>query len=93
MGDSCLDLDNYEDTKEFCDEIKDLLPVTPTQKWIPISEELPKDGQRVLVTQTFVGRNVVYATRFPFDKTKEKYIIAWQPLPKPYKETESEHGN
>lgn len=36
-SDSCLDLDNYEDTKEFCDEIKDLPPVTPTRKvgkWI-----------------------------------------------------------
>lgn len=29
-SDSCLDLDNYEDTKEFCDEIKNLPPVTPT---------------------------------------------------------------
>lgn len=26
-GDSCLDLDDYEDTKEFCDEINDLPPV------------------------------------------------------------------
>ena len=36
-GDSCLDLDNYEDTKEFCDEIKELPSVVHTQKtgrWI-----------------------------------------------------------
>lgn len=36
-GDSCLDLDSYEDTKEFCDEIKGLPPVIPKQKtghWI-----------------------------------------------------------
>ena len=31
-GDSCLDLNSYEDTKEFCDEIKDLPPVTPQPK-------------------------------------------------------------
>lgn len=31
-GDSCLDLDSYEDTKEFCDEIKELPPVIPYQK-------------------------------------------------------------
>lgn len=31
-GDSCLDLDSYEDTKEFCDEINDLPPVTPKQE-------------------------------------------------------------
>ena len=36
-GDSCLDLDSYEDTKEFCDEIKELPSVVHTQKtgrWI-----------------------------------------------------------
>lgn len=36
-GDSCFDLDSYEDTKEFCDEIKELPPVTPKRKvgeWI-----------------------------------------------------------
>lgn len=70
--------------KELQDRIKSLPPVKPTQNWIPCSERLPEDGQRVLVTQTFVERNVVYATRFPFDKTKGKYIIAWQPLPEPY---------
>lgn len=30
-GDSCLDLDNYEDTKEFCDAINELPSVTPTR--------------------------------------------------------------
>lgn len=28
-GDSCLDLDSYDDTREFCDEIKELPSVTP----------------------------------------------------------------
>ena len=31
-GDSCLDLDNHEDTKAFCDEIKKLPSVVHTQK-------------------------------------------------------------
>lgn len=31
-GDSCLNLDSYEDTKEFCDEIRNLPCVTPTRK-------------------------------------------------------------
>ena len=30
-GDSCLDLDSYEDTKEFCDTINELPSVTPTK--------------------------------------------------------------
>ena len=32
VGDSCLDLDSYADTREFCDEIKALPPVTPYPK-------------------------------------------------------------
>ena len=31
-GDSCLDLDSYEDAKEFCNEIKELPPITPAPK-------------------------------------------------------------
>lgn len=68
----------------FIELIYKIPSVTPTQRWIPVSEKLPEDGQRVLVTQTFVERYVVYATRFPFEETKKKYIIAWMPLPKPY---------
>ena len=30
--DTCLDLDKYEDTEVFCDEIKAMPPVTPTSK-------------------------------------------------------------
>ena len=42
-GDSCLDLDSYEDTKEFCDEIKELPPVTPSRPkghWIKVYEAI-----------------------------------------------------
>ena len=46
-GDSCLDLNDYEDTKEFCDEINELPPAEHgclhcQGKWIPVSERLPK---------------------------------------------------
>lgn len=39
-GDSCLDLDSYEDTKEFCDDIKDLPPVLPKHEGNTVSEEV-----------------------------------------------------
>ena len=42
---SCLDLGEYEDTEAFCYMIRSLSPVTPTQKWIPVSERLPEDGK------------------------------------------------
>lgn len=57
-------------------------------KWIPVTERLPEEGARVIVTQIFGERTTVYCTIFPFEKTKEKYITAWMPLPEPYKESE-----
>lgn len=50
-GDSCLDLDDYEDAKEFCDEINELPPVKPAHKkgkWIDTTEiSTNKRGQIV----------------------------------------------
>lgn len=72
-------------------ELAKLPSVNPTKTgWIPVSERLPEDGQRVIVTQTVSERTVVYCTTFPFEKIKEKYIIAWMPLLKPYEPQESE---
>lgn len=41
-GDSCLDLDSYEDTREFCDEIKALPSVTsqPMSGYISIDDAM-----------------------------------------------------
>ena len=65
-------------------------PVNPQPKWIPVSERLPEEEQRVLVTQIVRGRTTVYCTRFPFEEIKEKYITAWMPLPAPFESYESE---
>ena len=89
--------EEMNDGDSFCDGIMSAIfniremvaqasPVTPTQRWIPVSERLPTENERVLVNQTIDNRNVVYCTRFPFEKTKVEYITAWQPLPKPYEE-------
>ena len=52
-------------------------------KWIPITEQEPAFGSRVLFTldngQVLSGR---------FDKVTCKEIIAWQPLPAPYQKGE-----
>ena len=60
------------------------------QQWIPCSERLPTEGVNVLVTtpwkQIFIawldyddGEWITY-------EVNDKKIIAWMPLPEPYKE-------
>ena len=61
-------------------------------RWIPVSEGLPEDGERVLVTYDKI---VIRATwdlmRYSFYDTHavsldKDFVYAWMPLPEPYRE-------
>lgn len=72
----------------------DNLSITPLDKWIPVSERLPDDNEYVLVTYNHEGQNIVDFLRFNLpNKWEESFgeyeidnVIAWMPLPEPYKE-------
>lgn len=73
---------------EFTEECMKLPPVQPKQDWISVSERLPEDKQEILVTRKSEKIECIMwntwwheQTRYPSDK-----VIAWMPLPKPYKE-------
>ena len=62
--------------------------------WIPVSERLPDDRNKVLVTSergaVFIGfaTNSVFGGKVWFDERHTRIIkpVAWMPLPKPYRE-------
>lgn len=81
--------------------------VSKKGEWIPVSERLPEDMQRVLIWfeyyrygdfncmyQTYGFGYVCDGEWSPFINGEtgwqDKRIIAWQPLPEPYKEADDE---
>ena len=70
--------------------------VNRSQEWIPCSERLPKIGEKVLAstkktvfTQVYKG---IYSDpcRWVWEKNSIKEIVAWMPLPEPWKGADNE---
>jgi hypothetical protein len=69
-------------------------PAHPEQRWIPVSEKLPNFAQRVLVsTANFVYEAIYFdedagwsTYNVTFKDVEESEILAWMPLPEPYRE-------
>lgn len=65
------------------------------RRWIPVTEGLPEIGDRALVTIPSIGETFVtigtYAGEYRWHISDYGFcekVIAWLPLPKPYKEGE-----
>lgn len=73
----------------------DNAPTIWTQKWIPCSERLPEVGRNVLfsVGDMYTAEGCLRAdgdwAQFRWDSIQQKdVVVAWMPLPEPYKEDE-----
>lgn len=79
--DDCMEIIN-----KLAEEYKDV-PDTNAGKWIPVSEKLPDKEGKYLVT--LKRWNIVTIANFKnvmgYKHFDNGYVIAWQPLPKPYK--------
>lgn len=91
----------YEDTGITPDQLKiineeysrmshELAMFRQQNRWIPVTEKLPDEGQAVLVTRTSRLGNYVTNDEYDWDycawESDADDIIAWMPLPEPYKE-------
>lgn len=82
---------------EFCrgfgfamEFVKDAPSIEPEWRWIPVTESLPEDGERVLITHkggvSFGWYNGSYWERgAPMNHRPLQTVIAWMPLPEPAK--------
>lgn len=71
-------------------------------KWIPVSERLPEESGLYLVTLEYKEHGKGVTTlwyhgkqygEFGWDLHVADVVIAWQPLPEPYKEAEDDYKN
>ena len=84
-----------EEAKEYIydcldhSEATEVIKALEQTKWISVSERLPKDGQKVLVT-TRSGNIIDVDTSIFYHASAfwKHYVIAWMPLPQSYSESE-----
>ena len=81
------------DEKGIDEVIKELPSVTPQQtRWIPVSERLPEIIGYYMTTVDYEKHGLAIGPRYYHVDLgwEDDCVIAWMPLPEPYKESEEE---
>ncbi len=79
-------------TRLFQEElvVEKQMAISANNGWIPISERLPKENEEVLITLTYGKVTWAYLHQGEWYNMFSTYpierVIAWMPLPKPFKE-------
>ena len=96
----CINAQNLKEAREF-DEAKQIVIEALQQEpeWIPVSERLPEEGLTVLILaenghiefgQRDENKWEWLAESISDYWTEAEEVIAWQPLPEPYEESDGE---
>ena len=85
------------------DAMKCAIEALKAQEWIPCNERMPETiGEYLITIQTNQGKKHITTAGYYFDRLKEfgtfrrdgtweKWnVVAWKPLPEPYKESDTE---
>lgn len=86
---------SYTDPMNVLTELRERIEALPSaQQWILCSERLPDKDGRYLTTNSMIGKWIVdwnIWTNEPKPSWLYNHgVIAWMPLPEPYKEVEHE---
>lgn len=83
----------YSDKCENCSEIlNNLVNERLEHMWIPVSERLPEEMGTYMTTVDYGKHGLATGQRYYYGQGlwEDDCVIAWMPLPQPYKESEDE---
>ena len=81
----------YMDTKSIIDLLEDLPSAQPERRWIPVTERLPENFERVIVWMSWGGFSMMdfqMGRFYPLNSVNpvpDEAVTAWMPLPEPYR--------
>lgn len=86
------DTDHLCTVADYVKFLESMSSEQPEQQWIPVSERLPKEGQQIIATVADNSLVGVYIIR-GYYKKMHKSVIAWMPLPEPWKGESNANNN
>lgn len=92
-------LKDYEDTGLNPSDVEELRRQQDSHRWIPVKERLPEGDEFVLATVSGIYNNITFSSAIQlagyyetegwfiegYPDWDDPDVIAWQPLPEPYK--------